>query len=784
MLRIPSGLLASSLLLLSVSTVLAEETKTGVFHPGASVSARLGSAPEDEEDACFSGCASLTGCKAYVIDNGTCHFYAAIEEGTEGAGAYLLHSFDPELERQNALAELSSRLHADYLRRAERLRKEAPSLFDGSFADSSGSLFKALDQQNYDHAIELTGALAATASDSQSQRTLSERLLVAALNPEFRGRPETRQRLIDQSVSTAVLAVLQSVDEVDRREALMVLARALAGAGDVSTAVAVGERAIELGAGGAFATSVAGWKEQKAPRRLAPGIAIADSGDDSQLSCDNAGDCILTLFSGEGDPVPILARLEIRRDAGPAASTEAKLVVATFEEVERFFPNHGEVPKGMVRLDGAGQDFFAGLIFYSQADGDEMRLSIPTERLGDFLAAVAKSKALEIIAEGKVLARIPLGQAQQLMARMDSLQGVAGSPLALVAPGRDKAQAPLPALLPDLALPEFSAQAIKGKVPAPVAEKWLAACEGDGELTADRQPDRHAEGWDLGEGRSFWLIQCSSGAYQESYFPFLLSAEGVTDLKAEMLDGEGRPSPSDMELTMPQVRFAKTVTADLASENEEQETKFEGMLTVATWDRGRGPGDCGSHALYGFDGNGLKLISQERMQLCRGQRPDWPTVWRANAHAGEATIPPTANADPSSSDVPPDQSSGKTAWRLSDVTFPIGFRECLENQAGEEEPMRACIRDEHASWDLRLNEAYKHLRQQFMSGETGVVTKDAAEKLKAAQKAWIKMRDATCAAEADMYEGAMPFYWRDFCLLRETAYRTDFLESMIEGGDK
>jgi uncharacterized protein YecT (DUF1311 family) len=413
-----------------------------------------------------------------------------------------------------------------------------------------------------------------------------------------------------------------------------------------------------------------------------------------------------------------------------------------------------------------------------------MRLSVPTERLADFSAALARSTAIEIAAEGKVLARIPLGQAQRLMARMDEVQGLGGTPLALVAPGSRQDPAPLPAEFPDLALPEFSAQAIKGKVPTQVAEKWLAACEGDGELTADGQPDRHAEGWDLGEGRSFWLIQCSSGAYQESYFPFLLSAEGVTDLKAEMLDGEGLPSPSDMELTMPEVRFAKAIANGLPPEGEVTAEPLKGMLTIATWERGRGPGDCGSRSLYGFDGSGLRLISEERMQLCRGQRPDWPTVWRSNAHPGEPTSPTKENADPSIADAPANTAAAKTAWRLSDEQFSATLRDCLENQAGEEEPMRSCIRDEHASWDLRLNEAYKQLRQQFAGGETGVVTKGAADKLKAAQKAWVKTRDATCAAEADMHGGALPYYWRDFCLLRETALRTGFLESMVEGGDK
>ncbi|MFM2282482.1 MAG: hypothetical protein RLZZ444_4713, partial [Pseudomonadota bacterium] len=195
MLRIPSGLLVSSLLLMSVSTVRAEETQTSVFHPGASVSARLGSAPEDEEDACFSGCASLSGCKAYVIDNGTCHFYAAAEDGADGTGAYLLLRADPQKERAKSLAELSSRLHPDYLRRAERLRKEAPSVFDGSFADSIGSLHDALGSHDYDRALKLIGPLAATATDSLSLRGMSARIFAEVTGSDFTGRPETRNRL-------------------------------------------------------------------------------------------------------------------------------------------------------------------------------------------------------------------------------------------------------------------------------------------------------------------------------------------------------------------------------------------------------------------------------------------------------------------------------------------------------------------------------------------------------------------------------------------------------------
>jgi hypothetical protein len=60
-------------------------------------------------------------------------------------------------------------------------------------------------------------------------------------------------------------------------------------------------------------------------------------------------------------------------------------------------------------------------------------------------------------------------------------------------------------------------------------------------------------------------------------------------------------------------------------------------LINAVWDgdrrlltefyRGRGLGDCGVRAAYGWDGRRFRLVQQENMEECRGA-VDFITTWR------------------------------------------------------------------------------------------------------------------------------------------------------------
>jgi uncharacterized protein YecT (DUF1311 family) len=87
--------------------------------------------------------------------------------------------------------------------------------------------------------------------------------------------------------------------------------------------------------------------------------------------------------------------------------------------------------------------------------------------------------------------------------------------------------------------------------------------------------------------------------------------------------------------------------------------------------------------------------------------------------------------------------------------------------------MNACAANEYQREDAKLNEYYKAL-----AGKLGPSEK---ERLKAAQRAWIKFRDLQCELEASRYEGGsiQPLV-RSSCLAQVTKQRNEDLRRMIE----
>jgi len=88
--------------------------------------------------------------------------------------------------------------------------------------------------------------------------------------------------------------------------------------------------------------------------------------------------------------------------------------------------------------------------------------------------------------------------------------------------------------------------------------------------------------------------------------------------------------------------------------------------------------------------------------------------------------------------------------------------------------MNACAANEYQRDDAKLNEYYKELAEKLGPSEK--------ERLKAAQRAWIKFRDLQCEFEASRYEGGsiQPLV-RSSCLAQVTKQRNEDLRRMIEG---
>jgi uncharacterized protein YecT (DUF1311 family) len=87
--------------------------------------------------------------------------------------------------------------------------------------------------------------------------------------------------------------------------------------------------------------------------------------------------------------------------------------------------------------------------------------------------------------------------------------------------------------------------------------------------------------------------------------------------------------------------------------------------------------------------------------------------------------------------------------------------------------MNACAANEYQRDDAKLNEYYKELAEKLGPSEK--------ERLKAAQRAWIKFRDLQCEFEASRYEGGsiQPLV-RSSCLAQVTKQRNEDLRRMIE----
>lgn len=86
--------------------------------------------------------------------------------------------------------------------------------------------------------------------------------------------------------------------------------------------------------------------------------------------------------------------------------------------------------------------------------------------------------------------------------------------------------------------------------------------------------------------------------------------------------------------------------------------------------------------------------------------------------------------------------------------------------------MGACLEREATLWDERLNDWYGELMKMMDA--------DRKASLKTSQRAWIAMRDSTCAFEASMWGGGTGAGPAEIgCILRETGRRALFLKDQI-----
>jgi len=110
----------------------------------------------------------------------------------------------------------------------------------------------------------------------------------------------------------------------------------------------------------------------------------------------------------------------------------------------------------------------------------------------------------------------------------------------------------------------------------------------------------------------------------------------------------------------------------------------------------------------------------------------------------------------------------KSATGMGETCIGIVSGPCLDKAADPSTAgMVACVARERAVWDDILNETYNRLRAKLDDKQQ--------QKLRAMQRAWIAVRDATCGFYWDFYQGTMASPMSAGCVNKETAERALFL---------
>ena len=133
---------------------------------------------------------------------------------------------------------------------------------------------------------------------------------------------------------------------------------------------------------------------------------------------------------------------------------------------------------------------------------------------------------------------------------------------------------------------------------------WSSDCEESFQATASGRAG--IQTFALNENRKLVEVACAAGAYQGSQEYFLVHGSGVQPLTFRTVeDGKLRDT---RELT-------GLATFDGAS----------GLLKVHT--KYRGPGDCGSYAVYTFSGDSAQLKELREKPECDGEGAEHPEQW-------------------------------------------------------------------------------------------------------------------------------------------------------------
>ena len=308
---------------------------------------------------------------------------------------------------------------------------------------------------------------------------------------------------------------------------------------------------------------------------------------DWTVGCDNGRACEAIALLPEGEDWDRWTTLSLRRDAAAGARPVVML------------PNIETAPAALL-ADGRP----LAVRFSGSIDG----FTVETPDEAALIIALRSARTLELRdSAGATLARISPSGSAAAMLYIDEAQHRVGTVTALASAGtRPPSAVPPPPPRAQVRLAPASTEA-----PLILSDERVRALRRDSGCTIDEVggPDEHYT-HALAPGQTLVLLTCGTGAYNLSLVPFVAQRrDGRTDVRIAPFDSqwgvaaEGRPT--------------------LINGEWDAEARL-----LREFSKGRGLGDCGRHAVYGWDGTLFRLVRQEDMDECRGSL-DYVTTWEA-----------------------------------------------------------------------------------------------------------------------------------------------------------
>jgi hypothetical protein len=342
--------------------------------------------------------------------------------------------------------------------------------------------------------------------------------------------------------------------------------------------------------------------------------AAAESKDfrDWHAACDNVRNC-----SAYGFPADELSSAWIRIERGGAPAATARITIAadvaentrvslTFDD-----PALPGLPAGEVALD--------------KGDGSFDRLAIADPAAVDTLiASLRKAKALAVRRidppggdkSDPQTSHISLSGAVAALLWIDEQQQRLGTATAFIRRGDRPASSmapPPPAPAVRAARPPAG-----GAAPAALPPKDLKALTSMArKLCDDDERTEREDAFHLAPDATLHSFSCPgmSGAYNHA--------------SVFLIVPDGRPqAATPVKFAYPAAVAGTSKAAEVLAIN----AGFDpGTLTISTFNKGRGLGDCGQSEEWAFDGKAFQLVLLRSMPHCKGvESDDWPVHYRAD----------------------------------------------------------------------------------------------------------------------------------------------------------